>query len=104
MKINAAEKGPKMYIYLSGDLDHHQARELAKQLDEKLEICLPRDLVLDMSQVKFMDSSGVALILRAYKRMNALGGRLWVENVPSQPMRVLDASGIDRLVTINSLK
>ena len=64
---------------------------------------MPRDCVLDMTHVKFMDSSGIAVILRVHKRMRELGGRLWVENVPSQPMRVMDAAGIDRLISITSL-
>ena len=56
-----------------------------------------------MCNVKFMDSSGIAVILRINKRMRELGGRLWVENVPSQPLRVMDAAGIDRLISISSL-
>ena len=103
MKISSTENGPKMYIYLSGDLDHHEAKGLVRQILDRLDTSMPRDCILDMSQVKFMDSSGIAVILRAHKHMRELGGRLWVENVPSQPMRVLDASGIDRLITISSL-
>ena len=103
MKMTAAEKGPRLYIYLAGELDHHEARDLVRQLQTKLDTVMPRDCVLDLSQLKFMDSSGIAVILRAYKHMNELGGRLWVENVPSQPMRVLDASGIERLIKITAL-
>ena len=48
----------------------------------------------------FMDSSGIALILRAQQRMGLLDGSLLVRNVPQQARRVLDAAGIGRLVTI----
>ena len=102
MKITVSEKGAKLLISLSGELDHHEARELLRQIESRLEVSMPRDCVLDLSQLKFMDSSGIAVILRTYKRMNELGGRLWVENVPPQPLRVLDASGIDRLVKISA--
>ena len=47
-----------------------------------------------------MDSSGVAVILRLYKRMQDTGGRIWLENPGAQPLRVLDVSGIERLVKI----
>ena len=47
-----------------------------------------------------MDSSGIALILRAQRRMQTLGGSLLVCRVPQQARRVLDAAGIDRVVTI----
>ena len=49
-----------------------------------------------------MDSSGVAILLKLHRRMNALGGRLFVQNVQSQPMRVLDAAGIDRVIEISA--
>ena len=53
-----------------------------------------------MSGVTFMDSSGIALILRAQQRMQLLDGSVLVCNVPDQAKRVLDAAGIGRLVTI----
>ena len=55
---------------------------------------------LDLAGVTFMDSSGIALILRAQQRMQLLDGSLLVRNVPQQARRVLDAAGIGRLVTI----
>jgi len=47
-----------------------------------------------------MDSSGIALIIRVSRRMKEVGGRAWIENPAKQPMRVIDASGIDRLVPV----
>ncbi len=96
------ETGGQLVLHLSGELDHHAARELARELGERLETSMPRDCVLDLGEVHFMDSSGIAVILRAYKGMHALGGRFRVENVQEQPMRVLDASGIARLLNITS--
>lgn len=103
MKITAEESGGKLTLCLSGELDHHEAKELNKDITMKLETITPRDCILDMTGVTFMDSSGIAIILKAYKRMRDLGGRLWVENVPEQPMRVLSAAGIERLVRISAL-
>lgn len=47
-----------------------------------------------------MDSSGIALVLNVSRRICRTGGRAWVENPAAQPLRVLDASGIDRLVPV----
>mgnify|MGYP003320593644 CR=1 FL=1 len=55
-----------------------------------------------MKGVGFMDSSGIAVALKAYKKMMRLGGRLWIENVRRQPMHVFDAAGIDRVIGITS--
>lgn len=103
MKVVTTIKGRKMTIYLTGELDHEGARGAMREIEQQIEEVLPRDCILDMAGVTFMDSSGIAVILKTYKRIHAVGGRLWVENVPKQPMRVLDASGIDRIIRISIL-
>ena len=75
-------------------------REALEELVRAIDAALPKKLVLDMEGVTFMDSSGIALILRAQQRMQLLDGSLLVRNVPQQARRVLDAAGIGRLVTI----
>ena len=69
-------------------------------IERLLDEYLPRDCILDLSHLKFMDSSGIALILKLHRRAQETGGRAWVENAAAQPMRVIDASGIERLVTV----
>ncbi len=102
MRLLTTERGGKLTVALAGELDHHGAREAARKLEESLEAAMPRECVLDLGGLKFMDSSGIAIILRLYKRLQAIGGRLTVVNVPDQPMRVLDASGIDRMIRIEA--
>ena len=65
-----------------------------------IDAALPRLLVLDFSGVTFMDSSGIALILRSQQRMQLLEGSVVLKNIPAQARRVLDAAGIGRLVSI----
>ena len=103
MNIESAFADGKVRLYLSGELDHHAARTIMTEIEEKLDLLLPQDYVLDLRDVSFMDSSGIAVVMKTYRRMHAIGGRLWVENVPPQPMKVLDASGIDRLISISAL-
>ena len=81
-------------------LDHHGARNSLREVEMAIDAALPKTLVLDMTGVTFMDSSGIALILRAQQRMQLLDGSILVCNVPQQARRVLDAAGIGRLVTI----
>ena len=47
-----------------------------------------------------MDSSGIAIIISCIRRMRELRGEVIVENVPPQPMKVLKASGIERIATL----
>ena len=90
----------RLTVYLAGELDHHEARCTIREIDELLDEYLPRDCVLDLNGLSFMDSSGIAVIIRLNQRMKSLGGRMWIENPAKQPLRVLDAAGIDRLVPV----
>ena len=75
--------------YLSGEIDHHAAQSLRKEIDAQIDDRLPELLTLDFSGVTFMDSSGVGLILG-----RALGGRLTVQNPPRAVRRMLDLAHI----------
>lgn len=100
MNIKTAFSGGRLTIFLSGELDHHEARRLMYAMDELVDEYLPRDCILELSELSFMDSSGIAIIIKLSRRMKTLGGRMWIENPGSQPQRVIDASGIERLVPI----
>jgi len=103
MEIQVKSADRNLLLELSGELDHHGARSALRELEEALDAALPRKLVLDLSGITFMDSSGIAVILRARQKMRLLDGALLVRGVPPQARRVLDAAGISRLVTIKSL-
>ncbi|MBQ9460100.1 MAG: STAS domain-containing protein [Oscillospiraceae bacterium] len=81
-----------------GELDHHAAKETVTTLERALDAALPMRLVLDFGGVTFMDSSGIAVVMRAFRRMTALGGRLELINVPPQAKKVFDAAGISSRV------
>ncbi len=89
-----------MTVRLSGELDHHGAKGLMDRLDALMEQNLPVKTILDLEGLTFMDSSGIAVILRAKRRMEALGGNLIVVNIPKQAARVLDTAGLSRYVKL----
>ncbi|MBR6654912.1 MAG: STAS domain-containing protein [Oscillospiraceae bacterium] len=100
MKISGEIKGGALFLSLSGELDHHGAKEVMASAAEIIDEHVPRNCVMDFKDVGFMDSSGIALILNVNKRLGNIGGRLRVENVARQPMKVIKASGIERIVSI----
>jgi stage II sporulation protein AA (anti-sigma F factor antagonist) len=99
LEITFKSKHRELTIFLKGELDHHGAKKGIRSIDELMELELPRVTILDLSAVSFMDSSGIAVLLRAYRRMNETGGSLLVRNVPSQAQRVLQAAGLNRLIS-----
>ena len=100
MEIQAKSADRNLLLMLSGELDHHGARNALREVELAIDAALPRVLALDFSGITFMDSSGIALILRSQQRMQLLDGSLMGCNVPPQARRVLDAAGIGRLVHI----
>ena len=100
MEIRARDANRELLLEFSGDIDHHGARNALKEVEMAIDAALPRLLILDFSGVTFMDSSGIALILRSQQRMQLLEGSVVLRNIPAQARRVLDAAGIGRLVAI----
>lgn len=100
MEIREKTADRNLLLELFGELDHHAAKRVMEDLELAVDAALPLKLVLDLGGVTFMDSSGIAVLLRAQRRMQALGGSLLVCHVPEQAKRVLDAAGLDRLITI----
>lgn len=100
MPVTVTRDHRDMTAYLSGEIDHHGAREIMNALDREIDRALPLRLMLDLSGVTFMDSSGIAVLLRAWRRMNELEGSVSVTHIPAQPRRVLDAAGVGRIMTL----
>ena len=89
-------------IYLEGDIDHHIAQSVRARIDTKLFVEKPDKLILDLSEVRFMDSSGLGLILGRYAKATELGIPCILAN-PNPPIRrILDLAGTERLIKIET--
>ena len=88
--------------YISGEIDHHNAKAARRRIDREMESCRPQRLVLDLSGVNFMDSSGLGLILGRFTKATELGIVFKVQNPTPQIKRILDLAGTERLVKIEN--
>ncbi|MFR4336217.1 MAG: STAS domain-containing protein [Lawsonibacter sp.] len=75
MAVMCEEENRCLTAAVSGELDHHRAKEVMEELDRQIDAALPRKLTLDLSGLTFTDSSGIAVILRTYRRMSQAAGR-----------------------------
>ena len=87
-------------VVLTGEIDHQCAKTCMDAIASKIEVYTPRECVLDFGEVSFMDSSGIAVVINALRNMTKIRGKLSVAGLQPQPMRVFQASGIDRLVEV----
>lgn len=100
MPVSYTLNAREMTAHISGEIDHHAAREIMTSLDRSIKDVLPTQLTLDLAGVTFMDSSGIAVLVRTKHAMDGLGGRLRVVSIPTQSRRVLDAAGVGRIISL----
>lgn len=100
MKLTSFVQDRQLTVMLRGEIDHHSARELMSCIAEKIDQHLPLRCILDFEEVRFMDSSGIAVVLHALRRMSSLQGRLILQNIPPQPYKVLCTAGVEKIATI----
>ena len=87
-------------LFLDGELDHHAAKNIMREIGELVDDKLPLRCSLDLGGVSFMDSSGIAVVLRLYRRIYEIGGALRVMNVQPQSYKVLSAAGVEKIVPL----
>ena len=90
--------GKRMTAAFSGDIDHHAARDMRRELDEVIERSQPELLIIDMEQVGFMDSSGIGLILGRLRAVRAFGGAVTIKNARPEIAAVIRLSGLSGLL------
>ena len=100
MHLTSFLQEKQLTVCLTGEIDHHSAREIMEVLARKVESYLPARCVLDFGEVSFMDSSGIAIVLFALRRMRELDGTLELRAIPPQPYKVMKASGLDKLIEL----
>ena len=100
MDVISKDAGRELTLTLRGELDHHGAKDVMQRMELALDDALPIKLTLDFSGVSFMDSSGIAVVMRALKRMRAMGGSAAIKSVPPQAKKVFTAAGIFRIVPL----
>ena len=100
MNLTSFLQDKRLTIALKGEIDHHSAKDTMRVVGNKIDLYLPVVCVLDFREGGFMDSSGIAIVISAIRHMREIGGKVLLRDVPAQPMKVLLASGIDKIVQI----
>ena len=99
-KIEYKEK--EIRVCLSGEIDHHSAALIRASIDDVIIQKHPALLTLDFSDVTFMDSSGIGLILARYKFCQNCGTSLYVQGINHQTQKVLNLAGIKTIKEITN--
>ncbi len=105
MEISVFIQNKTLIVSLTGELDHHSAKELKDMVEELIKNRGVKNLIFDLSSLSFMDSSGIGVIIGRYKLISAIGGSVAIVNGNRMIDRLLVMSGITKLITTHhSLK
>ncbi|MDP4098075.1 STAS domain-containing protein [Paenibacillus sp. P96] len=80
-------------VYLSGELDLSVAPDF-RLVMEPLVGESGQDLIINMKDLKYIDSTGIGILLSVLKARNGMESRFMVEEVPVQIQKLFDMTGI----------
>ena len=99
MKIKLIGEKRALVVDVEGELDHHTAAALRENVERKIKTTNASNIIFNFSGLKFMDSSGIGVIMGRYKTVKLLGGKMIIFGAGRQAKRILEMSGIDKIVS-----
>jgi len=86
-------------VHVTGEVDLTSAPRLEQAIRELIDGGVRR-LIVDLSDVRFMDSTGLRVLMSSYKRLTEVGGALVLGRPSEAVKRVLDVSGLNSHFTV----
>lgn len=94
-KVSSEQEAGTFVILVEGELDMNTATQLERELEAPLKA--NSSLLIDLSRCEFIDSTGIALLVRAWQQLGN-DGRFALCGVGHQVERVLDVTGLDTTI------
>ena len=104
MQIKYIKEGKELIIKLKEEIDHHSSEKIRKRVDYEIQVHIPKKIIFDFEHVTFMDSSGIGMLIGRYKLVSMLGGKTAIINVSAPIKKVLEMSGILKIISIEELE
>ena len=85
---------------ICGDIDHHTAKYFRGEIDKAIRSHNPLTLILDYSQVTFMDSSGIGLVMGRYRLIEGKNCSFYIVNLSEHAYRVMQLAGLEKIAVL----
>jgi anti-anti-sigma factor len=99
LRITVERAEGRDIVHLDGELDPHTAPMLTEEVDRLAEAG-SLDIVLDLSRLAFIDSSGLRVVISAHREMADRGGQLTLRSPSDTAQRLLEITGLVDHITI----
>lgn len=87
-------------IKMPEEVDHHRSDEICKNTDQYILQSQINNIIFDFSDTRFMDSSGIGILIGRYKLISCFGGKVYALHPSKQIRRMLELSGMQKIVEI----
>lgn len=99
MQVKSRIVNRTLYILLSGELDEYTAQTVRKTLDTLLDTQKGFvQIVMDLSELTFMDSTGIGVLIGRYKKMKELDKPIFITNPSRNAERIFKMAGLYELM------
>lgn len=102
MNIIYQKADKQLIVEITEEIDHHVAEKIRRKVDDEITRHMPRKTIFDFSRVTFMDSAGIGMLIGRYKMMKLIGGSLEIVNISQTVRRILEMSGINKIIPMAS--
>ena len=100
MNVNYEEKDKLLILEITEEIDHHTSEKIRRKADYEITRYMPRKVIFDFSNVQFMDSAGIGMILGRYKMMKMIGGSVEMKNVSPMLKKIFDMRRLTKICPI----
>lgn len=98
LDVKLYRKGTTLIIKIMEDMDHHSAQYLRQKIDCEIVKATVKNIIFDFSNVNFMDSSGIGVVVGRYKNIQKLNGRAAIVNANTKIMQIFEMSGVLKII------
>lgn len=89
-----------LMVKMPEEIDHHRSTYISKQADFYILKEQVDNIVFDFEATRFMDSSGIGIIVGRYQKISCFGGKVFAIHADRQIKRILHVSGLSKIMEI----
>ena len=89
-----------LMVRMPEEIDHHKSSYISENADRFILRENVSNVVFDFEDTRFMDSSGIGIIMGRYKKIACFGGKVYAVNADPQIQRIIRVSGLKKVLQV----
>jgi len=104
MIVQFQKRNQTLIITPEGELDHHNSVNIREQINDKFTSSQAKNIIFNMQKLRFMDSSGLGILIGRYKAVSSIGGKISIVKPTPTVQQLISLAGIHKIIPVyNSL-